>query len=158
MPETTLQLPDAESTRRLGRALGALVQAGDVIALVGDLGAGKTALSKSLIAALGGVEEDDVTSPTFVLVREYPGRVEALHMDAYRLAGGHDLDALDLEIGGAPVALIEWADRVEDSLPDDRLTLHLFHHDAGRRAELRAGGPRSQVLLDESLQAFASGA
>lgn len=146
----TIDLPDPDATRRLGACLGAALAPGLVVGLEGDLGAGKTALSKAAIAAQGGVDEDDVVSPTFIIAAEYPGRVEVLHVDAYRLDDGRAL--LDLGFGpleaGDRAALIEWAERVDDALPRDRLTLRLAHADVGRRATLLAGGPASQRALD----------
>lgn len=145
-----VELPDPEATRRLGVALGQVLAPGLVVALIGDLGAGKTALSKAAIAAQGEVEEADVASPTFVLAVEYPGRVDVLHVDAYRLEAGHDFEALGYgPLEDAPWAtLIEWAERVEDALPADRLTVELAHADPGRAATLSASGPVSQAALD----------
>jgi tRNA threonylcarbamoyladenosine biosynthesis protein TsaE len=141
-----VQLLDHEATRRVGAALGSLLEAGHVVALVGDLGAGKTTLVKAAIASLGGVEEDDVASPTYVLACEYPGRVQVIHIDAYRLSGPHAFRDLDLPLGPERAAFVEWADRVGDALPTDRLTLHLSHHEGGRRLELSSGGERSASL------------
>ncbi|MCO5166887.1 MAG: tRNA (adenosine(37)-N6)-threonylcarbamoyltransferase complex ATPase subunit type 1 TsaE [Planctomycetes bacterium] len=146
----TLDLPDAEATRRLGQALGRALRPGLVVALEGDLGAGKTALTKAAIAALGQVEEDDVVSPTFVIAAEYPGTREVLHVDAYRLAGPGAF--VDLGFGPleacARAVIIEWADRVAAALPGDRLTVRLAHADPGRRATLEASGPSSTAALE----------
>lgn len=146
----TLELEDSLATRRLGALLGGALTPGLVVALEGDLGAGKTALSKAAIAAQGAVEEDDVVSPTFVIAIEYPGRVEVLHIDAYRLDGG---DAL-LDLGFGPLeatgkaALVEWSDRVVSALPADRLSIRLLHADPGRRVTVDAGGPASVAALE----------
>jgi tRNA threonylcarbamoyl adenosine modification protein YjeE len=144
-----LDLPDPAATRALGRALGGALAPGLVAALLGDLGAGKTALVKAAIASLGAVAEDDVISPTFVLAVEYPGRVETLHVDAYRLPDAAAFEALGfgpLSSCGRAV-LVEWAERVEGALPDDRLEVQLEHLDAGRRATVRARGPLSRSGL-----------
>lgn len=150
----TLDLPDPPATRRLGALLGRALRPGLVVALEGDLGAGKTALSKAAIAAQGAVEEDDVPSPTFIIAAEYPARgrgVEVLHIDAYRLDDARALE--DLGFGpleaGERAALIEWAERVAGALPRDRLTIRLQHADPGRRATLDAGGAVSRAALDE---------
>lgn len=138
-----LELPDPAATRALGRALAGVLAPGAVVALLGDLGAGKTALAKATIAALGAVGEDDVVSPTFVLAVEYPGRVETLHVDAYRLPDAAAFEALGygpLSACGKAV-LIEWAERVEGALPAERLEVHLEHVPGGRRATLAARGP-----------------
>jgi tRNA threonylcarbamoyl adenosine modification protein YjeE len=154
----TLELEDADATRRLGALLGEALAPGLVVALEGDLGAGKTALSKAAIAAQGAVEEDDVVSPTFVIAIEYPGRVEVLHIDAYRLDGG---DAL-LDLGFGPLeatgkaALVEWSDRVVGALPADRLSIRLLHADPGRRVTVEAGGPVSRAALERVRQGWST--
>lgn len=154
----TIDLPDPEATRRLGACVGAALTPGLVVALEGDLGAGKTALSKAIVAAQGEVEEDDVVSPTFIIAAEYPGRVEVLHIDAYRLDDGAallDLGFGPLEASGRAV-LVEWADRVSVALPDDRLTVRLAHADPGRRVELFGGGPASMRALDRITKAWSA--
>ena len=89
-------LPAPEDTRELGRALAELLRAGDLVVLVGPLGAGKTALTQGIGAGLG--VRDPVTSPTFVIARVHrDGRVPLLHVDAYRLGGVADVDDLDLD-------------------------------------------------------------
>ena len=147
---TTRTLPDLEATRTLGRRLGAALEPGLVVALLGDLGAGKTSLAKAAIASLGGVHEDDVVSPTFILVAEYEGPPPVLHIDAYRLGSAGELDALGYEVDDPRerAVLIEWAERVEAALPADRLTIALEHTGEGRRAELRASGPVSRRALE----------
>lgn len=150
MTPWTLELPDPDATRRLGRALGRALRPGLVVALEGDLGAGKTALAKGAIAAAGGVDEDDVVSPTFIIAAEYPGAPEVLHVDAYRLESPGAF--VDLGFGaleeGPRAVLIEWADRIAAALPGDRLTVRLAHADPGRRATLEAGGPASAAALE----------
>lgn len=146
----TVDLPDPDATRRLGALLGQVLAPGLVVALEGDLGAGKTALAKAAVAAQGALEEDDVVSPTFIIAAEYPGRVEVLHIDAYRLAGARALEDLGygpLEAGEKAV-LIEWAERVAGALPADHLAVRLAHADPGRRAVLEATGPASRRALD----------
>lgn len=150
------ELPDDEATRRVGRLLASILRAGDTVGLLGDLGAGKTSLSKAAISALCGVDEDEITSPTFVLVREYEAQGDgpaALHMDAYRLSGPHDLENLDLGLGTGPVSFVEWAERVEEALPPERLVLELEHHEGGRRLTVTGLGARGQEL-GEALEAL----
>lgn len=142
-------LPDDEATRSAGRSLAPLLAAGDVIALLGDLGAGKTCFSKAAISALCGVDEDEITSPTFVLVREYEGQgAAAIHMDAYRLEGAFDLENLDLGLGSGAVAFVEWAEKVEEALPAERLVLELEHHEGGRRLSVSGVGERGVALAE----------
>ena len=105
-------------TDRLGRALAGLARPGTVIGLVGPLGAGKTRLARAVAEALG-VDPGAVSSPTFVLIHEYEGRLPVYHFDAYRLSGPSAFDALGpgdyWDAGG--VCLVEWADLVASSLP-----------------------------------------
>jgi tRNA threonylcarbamoyladenosine biosynthesis protein TsaE len=112
-------------TLRWGEVLGSQLRAGDVVALVGDLGAGKTTLTQGIALGLG--IRDAVTSPTYTLVQEYKGRTQLFHIDPYRLNGPEDLSDIGfdeyLERGG--VMVVEWADRVEDLLPEERLTILL---------------------------------
>ncbi len=111
----------AEETRALGERLGRLLGAGDVVALVGDLGAGKTTLAQGIARGLG--VRTQVGSPTFTFVREHRGRVALRHVDLYRVERPADLDDLALEeaIGGAGVAIVEWADRADGYLPPEYL-------------------------------------
>ncbi len=117
-------LQTLEETARFGRALGRQLKPGDVIALIGDLGAGKTTLTQAIAQGMGIT--DDVTSPTFTLVQEYGGRVPLFHFDVYRIEM-MNLDEIGFEEyferGG--VVLIEWADRVLPVLPPERLNLIL---------------------------------
>ena len=124
----------AEQTRRVGMRLGALLRPGDVIALEGDLGSGKTTLVQGIAAGWGSL--DPVSSPTFVLIKVYrrPDEGRFYHLDAYRLSGpaeAIDLDIDDMLIGGPLV--IEWADRIESALPDDRLWVTLKWLDETQR-------------------------
>ena len=113
-------------TRRLGLSIAAAAEPGDIIALIGDLGTGKTALTKYIAEGLGVTEE--VISPTFTIVKEYrSGRLPLYHFDVYRLSGAGefiDTGAEDyLEDSG--LSVIEWADIVADALPEDALLIHI---------------------------------
>jgi tRNA threonylcarbamoyladenosine biosynthesis protein TsaE len=121
----SVPLPDEAATDRLGQALARLARAGDVIALWGDLGAGKTRLARAFIAALTG--EDEVPSPTFTLVQTYEAAIGTLwHFDLYRLATAEEALELGLEeaLSGG-VLLIEWPDRLDTLLPRQRLDVRL---------------------------------
>lgn len=113
--------PDPDATTALGQALGAVAQAGDVVCLWGDLGAGKTHLAKAFGAALGVTAV--ITSPSFVLMAEYEGRLPLFHLDPYRLAGARDALAGGLldERQVMGITLVEWPERLGDALPDARL-------------------------------------
>jgi tRNA threonylcarbamoyladenosine biosynthesis protein TsaE len=138
-------------TFRLGRRLGALLRPGDVLALAGELGAGKTCLIRGLAAGAGVDRSAAVSSPTFTLVNEYPGRVPFYHVDLYRLGSAEEADGLGLEecLGGAGVAAVEWADRYPSLLPEDVLWIRLTYESPTRRTlGLKATGPRSRALID----------
>ena len=144
----TLVSPDPDTTRALGRTLGRVAGAGVVVALVGDLGAGKTCFAQGV--GQGLEVADAVVSPTFVLIAEHEGRLPLLHADAYRLAA-HELPGLGLEeaIEGWPgVALVEWADRFPEVLPCDRLEVHLTEAPEGRRVAIAATGPLHDAVLE----------
>lgn len=115
---------DEADTERLGQALAEALPGGTVVALIGTLGAGKTRLVQAFAAA-HGVPRDAATSPTFVLVNEYRGRVPIYHIDAYRLRDEDEFLELGPEeyFDSAGVTFIEWADRVADCLPAERLEI-----------------------------------
>jgi tRNA threonylcarbamoyl adenosine modification protein YjeE len=144
-------LPDAAATRALGERLAGLVRGGDAIALVGDLGAGKTTLVSGLVAGLGG---GAAASPTFALVHEYPaGRLVVWHVDLYRIERAAELPELGLDdaIGDLRgICVVEWADRFA-VMPPDHLRIELAHTAGGRRAAASGTGPRGRELAAELL-------
>lgn len=117
--------PDPGSTTRLGVALGAVAEAGDLICLWGELGAGKTHLAKAIGAGLG--VRDTIASPSFILMAEYEGRLPLFHIDPYRLVGAEDALAGGLidERQASGVTLVEWPERLGDALPVDRLDVRI---------------------------------
>jgi tRNA threonylcarbamoyladenosine biosynthesis protein TsaE len=117
--------PDPAATSALGRSLGAVANAGDLVCLWGDLGAGKTHLAKAFGAALGVTET--ITSPSFILMAEYEGRLPLFHIDPYRLASAEDALAGGLidERQATGVTLVEWPERLGDALPLDRLDVRI---------------------------------
>ena len=146
----------AEGTARLGRCLVQCAAPGDVLALVGPLGAGKTQLVRGLAAGLG-VDPAAVASPTFVLVREYEapaGAAVLVHIDAYRISGAEDLEGIGWEPGGGElgrgaIVAVEWADRVGPLLGMDHLWIELAHEAPDvRRVCIRARGTRQQRRAD----------
>ncbi len=136
------------SLRRLGRALGGAALPGDVIALVGTLGAGKTLLSQAIALGAGVSPTARVTSPTFAVVIEHPGRVTVHHADLYRLGSADELAEIGLvERAASGLLLVEWADRMPEALPGDALWLTLTVSAPGERAlAVEATGPRSGAL------------
>ncbi len=140
-----------EETHAFGERLGALLVGGDVLALVGQLGAGKTTLVQGLAKGLG-VDPQQVKSPTFVLLREYAGRVPLVHIDGYRLDGGDSVVWLDLEwiFSRRKVTVIEWADRLTDCLPPEPLELQLAHKTTNQRSmTLVPHGARAEQLVEQ---------
>jgi tRNA threonylcarbamoyladenosine biosynthesis protein TsaE len=130
---------------RLGRAL----QAGDVVALIGPLGAGKTTFVQGLARGLGVPPDRHVASPTFALVNEHPGRVPLVHADLYRINDARELDELGLgDAYDRAAVAIEWLDRFPDAAPRERLTVEIeIGADGGRTLRFRADGTRAESLI-----------
>jgi tRNA threonylcarbamoyladenosine biosynthesis protein TsaE len=105
----------SEETIAQGREIGARLTPPVLILLSGDLGAGKTTLTKGIAAGLGAAREDDVTSPTFTLIHKYEGSTRVYHVDLYRIEGLHDLETLGLEdiFAEQAVVIVEWPDRMK---------------------------------------------
>ena len=140
--QLTLALPDQGATRALGRRLAGLIRPGDVVALRGVLGSGKTELARALIRARAGAEIE-VPSPSYTLVQDYrcPGLL-IRHIDLYRIADSAELPELGLDAPDADEAwLVEWPERADAVLAADRLEVELRQGDApdARIARLRAG-------------------
>lgn len=129
----------AQQTFALGKDLAKLFCGGDVVALIGDLGAGKTHLVKGIAAGLGVPDEQLVTSPTFVLVNEYQtadGRLEVYHLDAYRLKSVQEFEALGVADYCRPdaIVIVEWADKVWQAIePLDPIVVRMTHCGQDRR-------------------------
>lgn len=139
-----LRLPDAAAMHRLGVWLGARLRAGDVLALVGDLGAGKTTLARGVAVGLAVDEPDLVCSSTYLLVVEHGGPVPMLHADAYlpaKLAAFLGDGGGEYLFDAAAVAVVEWADRVRNMLPSSTLWVRLELADDGARSAWVGGDP-----------------
>ena len=147
--ERTVVCSDPAVTSALGLRLGAVAEAGDLVCLWGDLGAGKTHIAKAIGAGLGVTAT--ITSPSFVLMAEYDGRLPLFHIDLYRLA-----DAVDALGGGliddrqsAGLTLVEWPERLSDALPDDRLDVVIEGSgDEPRTIHVRAIGGRYRRYVE----------
>ena len=162
--------PSAARTRELGAALGRILLPGDVIGLSGGLGAGKTCFAQGIAQGLDVDAGVPVTSPTFTLVGEYPGRAPLRHADFYRVESWDRMVVAGFEdlLDGAGVVVVEWPERFPDALPEDRLEIRIEIRldtpcppgtEAGsaeppREIRLAAGGSRSKQLLDEVLDAW----
>ena len=121
-----LILKNEDDTRALGMRIADALEPGDVVALIGDLGTGKTALTKYIARGLGITEE--INSPTFTIVKEYKsGRIPLYHFDVYRLGSGDELLDIGAEemLDGDGACVIEWADIVADVLPEASLAIRL---------------------------------
>lgn len=156
--ETTLH--SLRDTQRLGHAIGQSLAGGETLALIGPLGAGKTTLVRA-IAGGAGATPDAVSSPTFVLIHEYRGRVPLAHVDLYRVNSVREVESTGLKdyLIGSTVAVVEWADRGISVLPTDHLTMELRHRSGGsRRIRMSATGPVSDALLMRIKQQFARAA
>lgn len=130
-----------------GSQLGKLLKEGDILILTGELGAGKTTLTKGIAKGLDISQM--IKSPTYTIVREYQGRLPLYHLDVYRI--GDDPDSIDLDdfIYGGGVTVIEWGNLLDLSLFDDYLEIVLSKNEDGRLLALKAKGVRSQQLLEE---------
>jgi len=138
-----------EETRALGEALGRVVQDGDFVGLVGDLGAGKTELARGIARGVG-LRDEDVTSPSFSIVHQHHGRILLTHADLYRLTGPVDLDGTGFhELRDGPGAtLVEWVDRVPGAAPPDAMQIVLVEPaENARELVVTTSGPRSERLL-----------
>ena len=130
-----------QATMALGEQLAGILQSGDVLALYGDLGAGKTHLVKGLACGLG-IPPEDVTSPTFTLIQEYPTNPPLYHLDAYRIEHLSELERMGVDeyLHGDGVCVIEWPERMEALLPDQTIRLRLSHSGKYRREIERLKG------------------
>jgi tRNA threonylcarbamoyladenosine biosynthesis protein TsaE len=145
----------AAQTIRFGQRLGELMRQGDLVALLGDFGAGKTHMIKGIAQGLGSTEL--VNSPSFVLINEYRagprhGNIPIFHADLYRIENPDELAAIGIEEAwsGIGVCLIEWADQAGDWLPGERLAIHLQHLSETKRVlRFVPYGERYQELLAE---------
>jgi tRNA threonylcarbamoyladenosine biosynthesis protein TsaE len=149
-----------EQTRRMGVRLGGMLEAGDVICLQGDLGAGKTTFTQGLAQGWGSL--DAVSSPTFILVNQYRRADDGhlFHLDAYRLDSIPEAEELDLDFMLAEGALIvEWPERIGDLIPPEHLWIELEHiSEEHRQMKFHARGGRYDELLDAVRQSVVGAA
>jgi tRNA threonylcarbamoyladenosine biosynthesis protein TsaE len=143
----------ADKTRELGAALGRLLRPADFVALLGELGAGKTEFARG-VAEGCGVPAEEVASPTFALIHRYQGRIPLLHADLFRLLGEEELYGtgyFELRDAGEAAVLVEWADRIPSAVPEDGLEVRLSPGVAAseRRLSVRATGKASERRLSE---------
>lgn len=139
----------SEDTEILGEKIGSSLEPGTFIALYGDLGAGKTTLTKGIAKGLD--VPDLVHSPTFNLIHEHYGRLPVYHFDVYRLQGAADMEDLGYEeyFYGDGVAIVEWPEKISDVLPEDRLEVHITSDGDHRSFKINAIGENSARVLDK---------
>ena len=145
MPSERVLLPDVEATQRLARRLAGGLRAGSVVALTGELGAGKTELTRGLARALG-LPAADVCSPSYLLLNLYRGgRLPVAHFDAYFMQGADDLERAGLAelLAEGWVAVVEWADRVASALPAGTQWVALGPGESGPGSRLASVRPRA---------------
>ncbi|HCG98807.1 MAG: tRNA (adenosine(37)-N6)-threonylcarbamoyltransferase complex ATPase subunit type 1 TsaE [Candidatus Aquicultor primus] len=142
-----------EETWELARKLAPMLTKGDFISLSGDLGAGKTVFAKGLAVGLG--IDEPVTSPTFTIIKEYEGKLPLFHFDVYRLASAEELEELgaDEYFYGEGVSVVEWGDRVEEILPEERLSIRILRpvDEDLRQIEVTPHGERWKKQVDKWL-------
>lgn len=143
---------NTRETLQLGERLGRLLQPGDFVALVGDLGSGKTHFVQGIALGMGVPSDICVSSPSYTLLNEYAGRVPLYHFDLYRLHG--DADILDLGFEeyfyGRGACVVEWADRLSSELPEEHLMITFINDgETLRSITFHPAGPRYRALLRE---------
>jgi tRNA threonylcarbamoyladenosine biosynthesis protein TsaE len=144
--DVTITSNSPEETMDLGRRLGARLRGGEIFAICGPLGSGKTHLIKGIAAGAGAQDRTSVTSPTFVIINQYAGRLDIYHIDAYRLDSVAEFEMLGFDDLCYPesVVLIEWADKIEPALRDT----------AAIRIDLAHAGERKRVIRLQNLPEY----
>jgi len=147
--EFTLEMVSgrAGDTLRLGEILGGCLSPGDVVALTGELGSGKTCLTQGIARGVGVSAGYHVTSPTFTLVNEYPGNIPLYHVDVYRLSGPADLEDLGFEeyIYGDGVVVVEWAEKIKNVRPVEKSRFIQMRYVDEHTREIRISGPANRM-------------
>ncbi len=145
-----LETRSAEETIDLGKRIGKLLRLGDVVALIGKLGSGKTTLAQGLARGLGVKKRDYVTSPSFTLIKEYKGKLPVYHIDLYRIDNLREVYDLGYEeyFYGEGVTIIEWAEKVRKLLPQEVMIINLeIIAEKRRRVELIPKGKHCQEIV-----------
>lgn len=139
---------NTDETKEFAKKLASSLQPGDVIALEGDLGAGKTTFTKGLAEGLEITK--NVNSPTFTIIKEYKGTMPLYHMDVYRLENSDEDLGFEEYFEGTGVTVVEWAHLIKDQLPPELLTIYLTHNNEGsRNIKLVPAGKRYEELCKE---------
>jgi len=147
-----IQTRSASETIRVGKTIGSRLLLGDVVALVGELGAGKTQFIKGLASGVGIVNSSYISSPSFTLINEYPGEIPFYHIDLFRLGKEKEAEELGLEdyFQGRGITAIEWADKIPSLLPQEMLFVSIAYIDKNTRSiEIIGKGKRYLNLVDQ---------
>jgi tRNA threonylcarbamoyladenosine biosynthesis protein TsaE len=148
--KVVLQTKNPAETIRIGKHIGRLLLPGDVVALVGELGTGKTQFVKGLAAGVGIGTSADISSPSFTLINEYGGKVPLYHIDLFRLKSEREAGGLGLEeyFRGGGITVVEWADKIPSFLPPEMLWLQIrYTGERARSFEITAKGKRYEEIL-----------
>ena len=147
----SIVLKNLEETNAFGIKLGRVLKKGDILCLNGDLGAGKTTLTKSIGKGLG--VEEYITSPTFALINQYSGRIPVYHFDVYRLEAADELYDLGFDeyFYGNGVCIIEWADKIERMIPQEKIVINIEkgNNQDERILNILGAGNRFEELVKE---------
>jgi len=147
-----IQSKNASETVRLGKTVGSRLLPGDVVALVGELGTGKTQFIKGLAAGAGIRNPTYISSPSFTLINEYPGKITFYHIDLYRLSEQKEAEELGLEdyFQGKGITAIEWADKIPSLLPKELLLIRIAYTGKNTRSlEISGKGKHYLNLVDQ---------
>lgn len=151
-----LESTGIKDTTAIARIIGRHLLPGSVVCLTGELGTGKTCFVKGLAEGLG-INSREVTSPTFIIIREYRGRIPLYHIDLYRIGFIEDIRDIGMDevIYGTGVTAIEWAERIRDVLPDERIDITLkWINEKSRLIELKATGLNHSKMLRDAEEEF----
>ncbi len=152
MERVVFQTQSTSETIRIGKIIGSLFLSGDVVALVGELGTGKTQLIKGLAEGVGFGNPTYISSPSFTLINEYTGKVPFYHIDLFRLKSEKEAEELGLEeyFQGGGITAVEWADKIPSLLPHEMLWVHIRYTGKHTRSfEIIAKGKRFEEILNK---------
>ena len=152
MPTLQITTNSPAETEQLGGTLGLLLHPGSFLALRGDLGGGKTCLTRGVVASLAPQSTHLVASPTYAIMNCYPGNVPVYHFDFYRLTGDDDIAELGFEefFYGDGVCVVEWSERLVELRPSDVLTLQFeYSGDSQRLITITSSGQKSDIVLEQ---------
>jgi len=150
--KVVFQTKSTSETIRIGKSIGSLLMSGDVVALVGELGTGKTQFIKGLATGVGVGKPTYISSPSFTLINEYAGKVPFYHIDLFRLKSEREAEELGLEeyFKGGGITAIEWADKMPSFLPQEMLWIHIRYTGKHTRSfEIIAKGKRFEKMIIE---------